>query len=107
MNKICAKCKIDKPLSEYSKLSRASDGLNYRCKYCCNSYYNSIYQKIKTKKSERSKIYYKENKDSILVKMKKSYNPEKKSQYNKLYASLNAESIRKHKNTYEKKQSVD
>jgi hypothetical protein len=102
MNKICAKCKIDKPLSEYSKLSRASDGFNYRCKDCCNSYYNSIYKKIQQSKIKKSKNYYYANKQKVLANLKIKYNPIKKEAYNKIYNFLNKEAIRKNKNIYEK-----
>lgn len=53
--KVCQKCKSAKPLSEYTKLRRAGDGLDYRCKTCKgealkdwklnNPEWNSDYQK--------------------------------------------------------------
>ena len=35
--KTCSKCHTEKPRSEYWKSSRASDGLQGRCKACCNA----------------------------------------------------------------------
>lgn len=40
--KQCAKCLLEKALSEFQKLSRASDGLHYRCKACVSAYEKSI-----------------------------------------------------------------
>lgn len=34
MNKICSNCKSEKPLVEFSKNSKARDGLDYQCKMC-------------------------------------------------------------------------
>jgi hypothetical protein len=107
--KICAKCKVLKPYSEFHKLIRASDGLNYRCKDCCNKYYNSIYTKIKEDKISKSKDYYLNNKEKIaerqknhrinnidLYKKKKqqynSLNKEQKLEYNKKYVKQKRES---------------
>lgn len=32
--KICSKCECEKPLNEFHKLSKAQDGLQYKCKDC-------------------------------------------------------------------------
>ena len=37
--KMCKRCKIVKPVSEFSKHSRAKDGFQYWCK-CCKRYHN-------------------------------------------------------------------
>jgi hypothetical protein len=34
--KVCSKCKIERPVSEFSKCKREKDGLQYHCKYCQN-----------------------------------------------------------------------
>ena len=34
--KICACCKIEKPISEFGNLNGSGDGLNYNCKDCVN-----------------------------------------------------------------------
>ena len=36
MTKICNKCKIEKPLSEFYKHSKTKDKVDYRCKICTN-----------------------------------------------------------------------
>ena len=38
MNKVCTKCKINKPLEEYSKDNRAKDGRTSACKSCYSEY---------------------------------------------------------------------
>ena len=42
--KICTKCKIEQPLTKYSKLKRTKDGLQPRCKFCNNKYAKIYYQ---------------------------------------------------------------
>lgn len=37
--KTCSKCKEEKELSCFSKLTSSNDGYNYSCKSCANSYY--------------------------------------------------------------------
>jgi hypothetical protein len=102
MKKICAKCKIEKDYSEYSKLSRASDGLNYRCKVCCSEYYSTIYNRIKDKKILYQKERYLLKRDDILIKQKIRYNSEEKKKYNRQYNLLNKDKINFKKNVYEK-----
>ena len=36
--KTCSKCKVEKDEAEFSKLSRAKDGLDSRCKSCIREY---------------------------------------------------------------------
>jgi hypothetical protein len=75
--KCCGKCKIEKPLDEFSKNKKSKDGCGRWCKKCMNEYKiiwnknNPDYQKnnyIKTKdiRSESAKIYYLNNKEHIL-----------------------------------------
>ena len=41
--KICSKCKIEKPLTEFNKASRYIDGLRYDCKQCQSLYRKTNY----------------------------------------------------------------
>jgi len=102
MDKKCAKCKSIKDVSEFNKLKRASDGLNYRCKECCNEYYNSIYPKIKDNKIQLSKLRYSIHKTKILEQSKERYDSDKKRIYNKTYNTINRLKINISKNEYEK-----
>lgn len=40
-SKICTKCKVDKPLTEYYKTKRSKDGLQPACKSCMNLSYKA------------------------------------------------------------------
>lgn len=63
--KICSKCKIEKPVSEFHKDKNSSDGYTYACKDCRNAKYKEYYyanpEKIKEKvriNREYRKEYY-------------------------------------------------
>lgn len=49
--KVCTKCGIDKALSEYTKITRAKDGLSFQCKLCAKKsatkHVKTCYIKIK------------------------------------------------------------
>ena len=86
--KTCFTCKKEKDETEFSKLSRAKDGLNYRCKSCVREYqqtdafkkYIKAYQQTdayKEKHTERQKAYqqtdaYKEYKKAYKLRKKKA-----------------------------------
>jgi len=107
MEKKCAKCGIIKKISEYSKLSRSSDGFHYRCKSCCNEYYKSLYPKIRERKIDSAKSRYSLNKESIIQKAKSRYDSNKKRIYNKQYNVANRLKINSYKNQYEKKKVLN
>ena len=92
--KKCTKCKENKVLTNFSKLTSSKDGLNTRCKICRNEV-NALH-KIKNKdtarienaewyinnkdhSNERSKRYNKDNKEKIRPKIEqwKKQNPER------------------------------
>lgn len=102
MVKQCAKCKESKNVSQFSKLSRASDGLNYRCKVCCSEYYNSLYPRIKESKKAYAKTRYLNNRVELIDKAKSSYDSSKKKLYNQKYNVINRIKINESKNAYEK-----
>lgn len=51
--KKCTKCGRELPLSEFNKCSINTDGLQYRCKECCNKESMEYYYK----KSKMNKVY--------------------------------------------------
>lgn len=51
--KICTKCGVEKPLSEFHKNKRRKDGLGIWCK-SCNSEYGRNYNKSKTPEQKRA-----------------------------------------------------
>ena len=101
-SKVCAKCGVLKNNNEYSKLSRASDGLNYRCRVCCSEYYKFLYPRIKEAKRQYSKKRYYKKRDQILLVAALNYNPDKKRIYNKAYNTANKLKLNEKKNEYEK-----
>lgn len=103
MEKKCAKCLKIKPINYYNKLSRSSDGLNYRCKQCCNEYYNSLYPKIRDNKIKAAKKRYEQFRDDLIAKAKIRYDSSKKKLYNASYNKNNKDRISKQKNEYEKR----
>ena len=83
-SKVCNKCKIDKPFSDYHKGKANKDGLSYKCKSCTKEYdiANSEKNNLRAKEwvennKERSKqnrrLYYKENIDKIKKYQKEYY----------------------------------
>ncbi len=81
--KICYICKLDKLLEYFGKLKRSRDGLRYDCKDCRKEYRNKNIVHIQ----EKNKIYYENNKDSLLIK-------------NKEYRNQNIEKIYEQKKEY-------
>jgi hypothetical protein len=70
-NKLCVKCNVDKPKSEYTKSKRTNDGLNYVCKPCQdelselrnedNAAYQREYNVIRKKLFDYSDPFYMKN----------------------------------------------
>jgi hypothetical protein len=56
--KVCTKCKLEKPLVEFNKLSTSRDKLQYHCKKCKNDY-----QKVSPNRKAIVIKYREENKD--------------------------------------------
>lgn len=63
--KKCCKCGLRRPLSGYSKLASAKDGLQPICKACANEYSRLRYEAKKEKFKEYQRQYRKENLDKI------------------------------------------
>ena len=83
MVKVCAKCKVEKELSEFNKSKKAKDGLQPKCKSCCKEYRKEYYQYNK----EREKEYYQDNKERI-------------KEYEKEWRQTNKEKIKERKKEY-------
>ena len=58
MEKQCSKCNEVKPISEFGKLSKSKDGLNYHCKICDRKKVRSYYNKNTEKVLKRTKICF-------------------------------------------------
>ena len=79
-SKACNKCKIEKPLSEFTKRKDSKDGLDYRCVECKKEYREQNKEKISQKKKE----WWAKNKENKL---------EKNKEYNREYRSRNREEL--------------
>lgn len=88
--KICAKCKVDKPLEEYHKHKREKDGLQSICKQCLKLYYLENREKAK----QNSRQYNASNKDSI--KQYHENNKERIGQAQKQWRSNNQKYIKQY-----------
>jgi len=84
---ICAKCKIDKPETEFHKDTSKKTGLKSRCREC---------------QSISKKIYYQANKNHIRKYRKAYYQINQKiiNEHTKIYNQQNSEHIREYKKTY-------
>lgn len=67
-NKVCCKCKQEKPKSEFSK-SSTKDGLEPRCGTCRKEERVRDQEKIK----KRSEVYYRDNRETILAKQREHF----------------------------------
>lgn len=63
--KPCSTCKVDLPLSAYSKYAEGKDGLQHKCKECTALYHTAYYAKTKERKSVTAAAYYQRNKEKL------------------------------------------
>ena len=84
MKKVCSKCNIEKPLSDFYK---RGNGLRSDCKDCCKEYHKIFI----LKNPNYNKNYYKANREKEIEKVKRyqSKNRGKISLYNKNYYKNN------------------
>ena len=94
ISKECTRCHEIKPVSEFNKHKRHSDGLHSKCKECRKKYH----QENKDRDNERRKKHYQENKDKIKEYNKKHYQENKDyyKEYKKTYNQENKEEIREY-----------
>lgn len=102
LTKICTKCKIEKPIKDFSKHKITKDGLNHRCRECNSDRHKKYYQEHEQEhrdynkkyrqehgqeRRDYHKKYYQEHKQEMLECVKKHYQehkPERK-EYHKKY----------------------
>ena len=71
--KKCTKCKVEKELTEFGKHNQTKDGKRPQCKSCRQVFYKTNKEKILIKR----KILYKTNKEKISIKNKALYEANK------------------------------
>ena len=64
--KICSKCEIKKPLTEFHECKSNPDGLQYMCKECIKAYAYGYRQSHKEENAERGRKYYQDHKEEIV-----------------------------------------
>lgn len=76
--KVCTKCNIEKPFSEFYKQSRNKNGLQPKCKSCDSKKRMEWHKKHRDESILRNNQYYLQNRDAILERQKKyrDENPE-------------------------------
>ena len=92
--KICNKCKIEKPISEFHKRKDTKDGLGYKCKGCTIIYGKKYYKENKVKIKKYSKEYIEKNKEHF-------------KQYMKDYEQRNAQKLKARKAKWYKKNAIE
>jgi 5-methylcytosine-specific restriction endonuclease McrA len=114
--KSCRVCKVNKPLGDFSRYYKSSDGLNGRCRACAKDYYDRnratilaqkvIYNQIhRETKSKLRKIYYKKHADRLRLEKRAYYlvNGEVIRAKNREWARNNREKM----NCYYRQYAVD
>jgi hypothetical protein len=94
-NKVCTKCKLEKPLNDFYNQKNGKNGKRSSCKICSNKDNLSRYDKSNSLKS-----YYK-NKDKILENQRLKYAED--SSKKKIYVKNNKEEIYRKNSEYHKK----
>jgi hypothetical protein len=91
--KKCSKCKEEKPLDEFYKDRRATDGCQPSCKDCHNRAARERYHADPKSHMEKTKAWVERNKERSAA-IKKAYrdrNKDKQSDYNKRWREANPE----------------
>ncbi len=123
--KKCNKCKIKKPLTEFSKDKTRNDNLCYRCKTCSSKAVNKWCENNKERKKAVDKIWKKNNPDKLHEAQRRDYlkggkerrikyskqwrkdNPEKKAMQDKRSKLKHAGRIREYMKSYHKQYRKD
>ncbi len=93
--KVCTKCGIEKGLEFFKKVKRNKSGVGSECKSCESARAKIYYKENKEKIIIRQKIYYEENKEKISVREKRYYqeNKEKVDARHKRYKEENKDTL--------------
>jgi len=98
--KICPKCKIEKPLSDFSKCSARKhlDGVRYECKLCATAARAAWAKKNPEKIRQYEHAHYIKNSDEIKQRSREwaAANRERKSNYDKNYRLNNVDRLSLH-----------
>jgi len=96
--KTCNKCKIEKPLSDFSKKKQGKYGVSSICKLCSNQHNRAYREANKEKEKARQKAYREANKDK--EKAYREANKDKIKAYQKAYRESNKDKIKSYHKEY-------
>ena len=96
--KLCNKCKISKPYSEFNKKSDTKDGLYPSCRECRKLLQKNYYEENKNNIQEYQKNYYKNNSEKVKKREKKRR--EENPELFKIYELNRRENRKKYLNQY-------
>ena len=65
MKKKCCKCKLIKDTTEFNKLSKTKDGLNYKCRECSKKQYKKHYDSNGKAVLEKCRAWKKNNSSKV------------------------------------------
>ncbi len=90
--KKCSKCKIEQPLSAFSKNPQTKDGLNCWCRGCRHAAYKVRAAAV----SARKKEYYQANREELLRKRREEYQIgiEERRRKQREYKAANPEKVK-------------
>jgi hypothetical protein len=98
--KICKQCKIEKLLNNFYKKLSSIDGLQGKCKDCCNLNNFRYHEKNKDQIIKQQKIYRNSNKGKQQIKIHLEKCKNKINAYRKKYREENKDKIKKIKQEY-------
>jgi len=107
--KICCQCKIEKNELCFSKLSKAKDGLQTKCKQCTNEYMKNRLIKNKESINAKRKEQYTKNIETKRKQALASYqkHKEKRLASAKKYALENKDKVANYKRKHKAKKRLD
>jgi 5-methylcytosine-specific restriction endonuclease McrA len=93
---ICKKCRLEKPVSEFSKESRKRSGIRNECKSCYAAYAREWARKNSDVVNARVRAYHQKNKDELNLKraIRAQRNPAQTKQSRRRWAENNPEKMR-------------
>lgn len=99
-SKLCSKCKLVLPVTNFSKNKKASSGINYSCKLCRKASYIQNKSKVLADAAK----YYKENRDQIIRRQAiyQALHSEARASYLKKWRASNLENRRAYENGWQK-----
>lgn len=75
--KKCSKCKVEKPLDQFSKDESRRDNLSPTCKPCIKNYHKEYYLRNRENVTEKVRKRYEENPNLALERSKRRYETNK------------------------------